>query len=197
MHYIGVYMHTYYSDLELANSLYSGDTLAFKELYNRYADNLLRLAITKTTMLQDAEDCVQEVFCNFWQHCLDRTTPFTEMNLEAYLVTAVKHYTFRYYKKQLQGKLMKELAVENISSANRTTDEYLNQQEIMRLLQHELEEMPEQMRKVFEMSRRQDYSIKEIATQLNLSEQTVKNHMGRALRRLRLRLGPQLLTLFL
>ncbi len=44
---------------------------------------------------RDAEDCVQEVFCNFWQHCLDRQSPFADINLEAYLVTSVKHYVYR------------------------------------------------------------------------------------------------------
>lgn len=190
-------MYTHLSDLELANTLYNGDAVAFKELYDRYADNLLHLAIAKIDTLQDAEDCVQEVFCNFWQHCLDRPNPFEDINLEAYLVTSVKHYTFRHYKRRLRAKIMQEQVGRTSPESGRSTEEYLSRQEIMGLLQDELDDMPDQMRKVFEMSRSQDLSIKEIASRLDLSEQTVKNHMSRALRRLRLRLGPQLMSVFL
>lgn len=190
-------MYRLLSDLELANALYKGDSHAFKELYNRHAESLLRMAMAKLGYEQDAEDCVQEVFCNFWQHCLDRQTPFLSINLEAYLVTAVKHYVFRHYKKQLQSKLIKQQMAAEMPYAEAGVENRFAQQEITRLLQHELEDMPEQMRKVFEMSRRQHLSIQEIATELHLSEQTVKNHMGRALRRLRVRLGPQLLNFFL
>ncbi|OQP54553.1 hypothetical protein A4H97_21530 [Niastella yeongjuensis] len=189
-------MYRLFSDLDLANALYKGDSHAFKELYTRHAEGLLRLAMAKLGFEQDAEDCVQEVFCNFWQHCLDRQSPFLSINLEAYLVTSVKHYVFRHYKKQLQSKLVKQqMAAETLYAE--AVEDRVAQQEITRLLQHELEDMPEQMRKVFEMSRRQHLSIQQIATELDLSEQTVKNHMGRALRRLRLRLGPQLLNFFL
>jgi RNA polymerase sigma-70 factor (family 1) len=190
-------MYTHLSDLELANTLYNGNTVGFKELYSRHADKLLHLAIAKIDSLQDAEDCVQEVFCNFWQHCLDRPAPFQDINLEAYLVTSVKHYVFRYYRRQLRSKIIQEQVVRNTPESGSTTEEYLSSLDIMGLLREELDDMPEQMRKVFEMSRSQDLTIKEIAFRLELSEQTVKNHMSRALRRLRLRLGPQLLSLFL
>lgn len=190
-------MYRHFQDLQLANSLYKGEKPAFKELYNRYADNLLRLAMAKLPSPQDAEDCVQEIFCNFWQHCLAMTSPFQDINLEAYLVTCVKNYTFSYYKKKLQGQLLKQQVEMNAAYSESNTEEYLSQQEITRLLQDELGGMPEQMRKVFELSRHEDLSIREIASELDLSEQTVKNHMGRALRRLRLRLGPQLINMFL
>ena len=190
-------MYTLLSDLELANALCDGDTVAFRILYHRHADNLLRLAIARIDSLPDAEDCIQEVFCNFWQHCLERQTPFREINLEAYLVTSVKNFTFRYYRKQLRSRLVKEQMLQHTPPTDQSTEDYISRQDIQLLLKEELDEMPQQMRRVFELSREQDLSIREIASQLDLSEQTVKNQMSKALRRLRLRLGPQLLSLFL
>ncbi|HEY6900967.1 MAG TPA: sigma-70 family RNA polymerase sigma factor [Puia sp.] len=190
-------MHTLHSDLQLANALCEGNTDAFRVLYNRHAESLLHLAFSRLNSLPDAEDCVQEVFCNFWQHCLERSTPFQEINLEAYLVTSVKNFTLRFYQKQLKSRLIQEQMLQTTSPTDQSTEEYISQQDILHLLKEELEEMPQQMRKVFELSRRENLSIREIASHLDLSEQTVKNHMSKALRRLRLRLGPQLLSLFL
>jgi len=190
-------MYRFFSDLKLANALCKKDSLAFKELYNRHAASLLRLAIAKLHFSQDAEDCVQEVFCNFWQHCMDRQSPFLEINLEAYLVTSVKNYTFRYYKKRLQIQVTEQQTMLNTSYSERPAEDSFTEKEITRMLHKELEVMPEQMRRVFEMSRHHNLSIQEIATELDLSQQTVKNHMGRAIRRLRTRLGHQLRSIFL
>jgi DNA-directed RNA polymerase specialized sigma24 family protein len=59
--------------------------------------------------------------------------------------------------------------------------------------------MPDTMRKSFELSRKENLSVKEIAEQMELSEQTVKNNLSMALQRLRLKLNdnymfPLLLT---
>ncbi len=44
-----------------------GTPCLFKELYTRHTESMLRLAVVQLGLEQDAEDCVQEVFCNFWQ----------------------------------------------------------------------------------------------------------------------------------
>jgi RNA polymerase sigma-70 factor (ECF subfamily) len=51
-----------------------------------------------------------------------------------------------------------------------------------------LNELPEQCRTVFQLSRFEDMKYKEIADKLDISVKTVENHMGKALKLLRTKL---------
>jgi RNA polymerase sigma-70 factor (ECF subfamily) len=51
-----------------------------------------------------------------------------------------------------------------------------------------IEQLPTQCRSVFRLSRQEDLSMKEIAARLDISEKTVENHLGNALKKLRLSL---------
>lgn len=56
--------------------------------------------------------------------------------------------------------------------------------ELAQLIEQEVEEMPSTMKNVFTLSRHHALSIKDIALQLSLSEQTVKNNISLAINRL-------------
>jgi RNA polymerase sigma-70 factor, ECF subfamily len=58
-----------------------------------------------------------------------------------------------------------------------------------------LNQLPEQCRLVFQMSRMEDLKYGEIAGQLNISIKTVENHMGKALRIMRQHLRDYLILL--
>jgi RNA polymerase sigma-70 factor, ECF subfamily len=51
-----------------------------------------------------------------------------------------------------------------------------------------LSELPEQCRTVFQLSRFEELKYREIASRLSISEKTVENHMGKALKLLRIKL---------
>ncbi len=55
-------------------------------------------------------------------------------------------------------------------------------------MRHALNELPEQCRTVFQLSRFEELKYREIASRLNISEKTVENHMGKALKSLRVKL---------
>ncbi|MNL44326.1 RNA polymerase sigma factor [compost metagenome] len=61
----------------------------------------------------------------------------------------------------------------------------LDERELTRLLQQEIDKLPAKMRQVFEMSRNQHLSHAEIAQQLGISDQTVKKQVNNALKILR------------
>ena len=60
-----------------------------------------------------------------------------------------------------------------------------------------LNELPEQCRTVFQLSRFEDMKYKEIADKLDISVKTVENHMGKALKLLRIKLVDYLPFLFI
>jgi RNA polymerase sigma-70 factor (ECF subfamily) len=61
----------------------------------------------------------------------------------------------------------------------------LEVKELSELIEGEVSRLPTKMQQVFRMSREEDLSIADIAHKLNVSEQTVKNQLTEALKRLR------------
>jgi len=86
---------------------------------------------------------------------------------------------------------------EYINSYESPTDHLARQRNLAALIDQEIAALPHKMRQVFELSRQTNYTRKEIALELNLSEETVKSHMHHALKILKTRLGPLFTLLFL
>jgi RNA polymerase sigma-70 factor (ECF subfamily) len=64
--------------------------------------------------------------------------------------------------------------------------------ELREKIDEALNELPEQCRTIFQMSRYEDMRYREIADRLNISVKTVENQLGKALKILRTRLADYL-----
>jgi RNA polymerase sigma-70 factor (ECF subfamily) len=64
------------------------------------------------------------------------------------------------------------------------------------MIESEISALPPKMREVFELSRKLNYTHREIAIQLNLSEQSVRSHVKGALRILRTKFSTFINVLF-
>ena len=85
---------------------------------------------------------------------------------------------------------------EYIANAPRPADDLVMHRELLALIEREIAALPPKMRQVFELSRQTNLSRKEIAEELDISEQTVKSHMHHALKILKTRLGPLFIIVF-
>ncbi|MNX69237.1 RNA polymerase sigma factor [compost metagenome] len=80
-----------------------------------------------------------------------------------------------------------------LDTEQNATDYLVRHNELSSLIEKEIAGLPHKMREVFELSRKTNLSRKEIAAELNLSEQTVKSHMHHALKILKAKLGPMVI----
>ena len=64
-------------------------------------------------------------------------------------------------------------------------DDSIEVKEMMQIITHFTNQLPERCREVFLLSRRENLNNKEIAERLNISVKTVENQMTIALKRLR------------
>ncbi len=69
------------------------------------------------------------------------------------------------------------------------TDHLVREKQMKAIIEREISKLPKKMRIVFELSRNEHLSHKEIAETLNLSEQTVTDQIKKALKILRTRMG--------
>ncbi|MFT2010532.1 RNA polymerase sigma factor [Pontibacter sp. 13R65] len=177
-------------DQELFLLIKQTDYEAFDELYNRYWKSLFVTASKKTGCEDDAMDLVQDLFVEFWNK---RESTEITSSLSSYLFSSLYYKIFHLFKvKGLQEKHIRNFIEfmpqadqafsADPASVHETEEQY---EQLQQIINQAIEEMPDKMRQVFQMTRSGDMSIAEVARCLNISPQTVKNQAGSAIQRLR------------
>ncbi|MFD2937837.1 RNA polymerase sigma factor [Spirosoma flavum] len=169
-----------------------GDEQAFRAIYGHFWEELLGFAYKKTGSLPVAEDLVQDLFISLW---LKRDSLLISQSLKAYLFAILKYQVIDYIRANISRQ--NYLSSLKLAMQTSTSGDEVASNEIHELVQQSAQAMPERMRLIFEMSRYQGYSNEEIAQQLNLSEQTVRNQISSALKRIRTNLSDYLPMLYL
>ncbi|MNJ98248.1 ECF RNA polymerase sigma factor SigW [compost metagenome] len=174
------------NDQELAILLKKGNEAAFHEIYERYKGILHLHAYKKLVDFEEAKDVVQELFGALW----DKRDDLPEtVNFSGYLYSSVRNRIFNIYahKKVAAGYIT---SFQNFNrEESYITDDWVRENELAKQIEAEIGALPERMREVFLLSRKEHLSHKEIAEKLDISEFTVKNHIKKALKILRFRLG--------
>ena len=179
-------------DHELYSRIRSGDEEALRALFYKYFATLCAVA---NRILQDglaAEDVAQTVFINFWNK---RSSVRIEDSVFAYLRKMVVHEALGVKRKiTRRGALDEQRPVAELSHSD--VEDQVIGDEMQLQVESAIEALPEQCRKAFKLSRFEDMTYREIANDLGVSVKTVENHIGRALRHLRVSLQ-QYLQIFL
>jgi RNA polymerase sigma-70 factor (ECF subfamily) len=135
---------------------------------------------------------VQNVFFKLWEkkEQLDIQT-----SLKAYLYKAVYHESLNYLKHQKVKSVHQAYAMHSTDHISNQAEKRLLHGDFENKLQKAMNDLPEQCRIIFQLSRFEDLKYREIADTLGLSIKTVENQMGKALKILRLKLVEFLPTL--
>jgi len=182
------------SDVQLVFRIKNGDAVAFKELFFKYCQPLIRFAYRFTREVAAAEDMVQEVFLKTWQN---RRELNPQLHIKSYLYRAVRNQALNLIRhEQIVHKAQQELR--DISQTPFTPEDIMNATEIESAAWEAIEELPEKCRLIFSLNRFDNLTYAEIAELLELSVKTIETQMGRALQHLRKKLSHllQLLVLY-
>lgn len=179
---------TYYgnfSDKELFGLLIQGNESAFSEMYRRYKEALYFHANRTLSNHDEARDMVQEVFTSLWAKRESLNIPDS---VDAYLYGAIRNRILNYIAHQkVIDRYIGSLDT-FLSFSNNTTDHPLRHKQLENILLREIERLPKKMKEVFEMSRKQGMTYKQIAEELNISDQSVKKQIQRAIKILRIKI---------
>lgn len=186
--------YTKYTDERLTELLRSGDRMAYTEIYHRYKRLLYLFAFKRLGEKEEVRDIVHEVFMSLWLHHEQLEISYT---LSTYLHSAVRNKIANLIAhKQVSGRYLDSFRT-HLDTANNSTDHLLRDKQLSALIEKEIAALPDKMREVFELSRKTNYTRKEIAAELGLSEETIKSHMHQALKKLKIKLGSLLGMIFL
>ncbi len=158
---------------------------AFEQVFKTHFKSLHAYAFTIVRDEMVAEELVQNIFFKLWERpeSLSISGP-----VAAYLYKAVHNESLNHLKhlkvrQKHQSHVLHQMKNETESAAKKIAFKELEGK-----LQKALQELPEQCRTIFQLSRFEDLKYREIADRLKISPKTVENQMGKALKLLRLKL---------
>jgi len=170
------------------------DENAFEQVFKTHFKGLHAYACT---ILKDelyGEEIVQQVFFKLWDRA---DTISIAGSIAAYLYRAVHNESLNHLK-HLKVKSNHQMHVAySMKNVVESASKTLQAKELEKKIHAALNELPEQCRTVFQMSRFEEMKYREIADQLNISIKTVENQMGKALKILRVKLEEFLPLLFI
>lgn len=163
----------------LMNGIRSGDPAAFEELFNRYWEPLFAAAVYRLKSRDLAQDVLQELFVDLWEK---RASLEIHTSVKGYLNQALKNRIINKIKSETVRDKYEKMILDHyetnpLGTEYRVSENFLN---------HEIRKdsalLPDRCKEVFELSRYEQLSHKEIGEKLNISPKTVENHIGKALK---------------
>jgi len=156
------------------------DDKTFREIYDSCFEPVCRFLNYYTRNETIIEEVVQDVFVRLWE---ERETLEIQY-IRTYLYNAARNRVLNELRDtKNRNQLLEQWAKREIE--NRESENCVDMNEFVQLLQASVETLPPGCKDIFKMSREQNMSYKEIATERNISVKTVEAQMGIALKRIR------------
>jgi len=175
-------LYQHHTDKELVAKLRQGEEAALSEIYERYWDRLFTVAANRLGNAQEAEECVQDVLYKLWR--LKDTLYVENDDLSAYLAVGMRNQIFNRRLKRHRERL-RAAGYEVNDTKQPSPEQLLIAQELQERIDQTINDLPSQCRIVFELSKKEGKTIKQMADQLGISENTVKYHLKKANRDIR------------
>lgn len=165
---------------------------SFSDIYNQYYKRAFLFVKSYVHDDMAAEDITSESLINLWQ------TSKREIidNPKNLLLVILKNNALNYLKNQavhqkavktISSKMIRDLSY-RITTLEACEPNEIFSVEITDIIEKTLQSLPEQTRRIFEMSRYESLPVKEIASRLSVSGKSVEYHITKALKSLRIAL---------
>jgi RNA polymerase sigma-70 factor (ECF subfamily) len=159
--------------------LKEGSKFAFECLYNRFSGKLYHFIfrVTRGNTWQ-TEELVQRTFIKVWEN-RERINP--DKPFISYLCAIAKNMLLNELEHQAVEFVFREYIKQNETVEACSTDEAIDLKFLEELFDELASRLPPARKQIFLLRKQKDYSVKEIANELNLAETTVQTQLSKAL----------------
>lgn len=170
-------------ELEYLIKLGQGDCKSFDALFILYHPRVKNFLLGFIKDEEEACDMAQDLFFKVW---INRESISKVSSLKAYLYRMARNMVYDYFEHSLvKDSYEQKQQSSQASSCTDLIEENLYARELEILIDMAIEQMPEQRRRIFKLSRKEGLSNDEIALKLAINKRTVENHITQALADLR------------
>lgn len=177
-----------HTDHNLLRSIARGCEQSFRILYDQYAGKIYTMAISYLKSPVAAQDTVQEVFIKIWEKRNDLTGID---NFPAFLHVVTRNLLINQLQKKIPLVNHDDLIQQTIPEDRHLPHQQLDYRELVSLISQAVEQLPQRQQQVYRLSREQGLNHQQIAEELSLSYDTVREHMSKALKNIRASLEKQ------
>lgn len=179
---------TDHNEYDLILLLTKGDEKAFEKLYDRYSQRLygVLLKLLKSEML--AQELLQDTFLKLWEH-RQRIDP--EQSFRGYLFGIAQNLVYDFYRKAARDKKLRDELLRTAAICYEHIEEKLFKKENATILYRHINDLPPQRRQVFRLCKLEKKSYAEVSQQLGISTSTISDHIVKATRFLKQRMGKE------
>ena len=172
------------SDDKILRELYKGNHKALEQLFQLYYVLLCYEARKYIPEKYIVEELVNDVFLRLWEN---RETLSITSSLRGYLIRSIHNACLSHLRKnQVQiAELSDDCTGNSLLSIGESPLDYILSKELIEQIDNAIAELPPQYKRVFLLSRYEDKTYMEIADELNISVNTVKLYLKKALSKLR------------
>ena len=170
------------NDNDLLQLCKKDDFRAFNMLFDSYAPKLYKLGMRYLKDRSTVEELAIGLLYNIWER---RHTLEIKGEFSSYLFRAMHNTSISYLRKNKIVTVDIDAFHQDAFHADESADNVIMAKDMEKTYRQKLAALSPQRRKVFVLSREHDMSYADIAKELNLSQNTVENHMVAALSFLR------------
>ena len=164
-------------DSALFDRLARGEEEAFGRIVHAIYEKLFSFTVSLVRSEAEADDIMQEVFLKIWLH---RASFATIENPVGWIHTVIANTASNH----LRALLRRELRIKKLQDQAAPVagiEDQLDAKFTQSLIDEVVSRLPAKRKQVFLLSRREGLSRKEIASLLNISENTVRNQLAEAM----------------
>ncbi|MEM0942302.1 MAG: RNA polymerase sigma-70 factor [Bacteroidota bacterium] len=162
----------------------------FTSFYQTYLDFVLHICYKYTRDETISEDITSQLFTTLWERRNElHQKKWNKDSWKYYLTKSAKHRVFDHIRSVKRAETHLSKIIRELHQVNNTTEKDVYFGELTEQVSYHIEKLPPKCKEVFQLSRNQGLSNKEIAKRLSISDNTVKTHIANALNYLRESLG--------
>jgi len=174
-------------DAFILKKLVAGDEDAFKYFFDHYYDDLCNFVNAYVRDENLAEDIVQNIFVDLWEN---RDRLADNKSLKSYLYSSSKNKSLNHLRDLKNHNRIEKEVVGISADSTDSTSEIIDYEEMKMLISGAIDQLPDRCKEIFQLSRNEELSNKEIAEKLGVSVKTVENQMTIAFRKIKEYLAP-------
>ncbi len=167
---------------EWMEAFQKGDERMLRYFFDLYHKSLRYFALGLIGEEAEAEDIVSSCFVKLWQFREQYTDP---SKIKAFLYVSCRNACLDYLKKNKRRKGWQDEYLRQLEDGGESLLQRAAESAYLDIINQEIDALPQKCAEVFKLLYFEHKKTDEIATQLNISVKTVRNHKARAVEQLR------------